>query len=156
MVLAKEHETHPAKNATEASIRMIACWPGITQDIQHFVSKCKNCQMNRPSQGKTVSTWPESYVCKRLHMNWGYAKHQGKILVVVDAGSGWIEGFPTGNRTSETVKGCLSQFFQSFGIPETIVSDTGPEIVGGDHSGGVNHWELRKWNHPSIIQELMD
>ena len=48
LVLAKTHET-PGKNATEAFVRMIASWPGITQDVQHFVSNCKNCQMNRPS-----------------------------------------------------------------------------------------------------------
>ena len=52
LILTKAHETHSGKNATEASIRMIACWPGITQDVQHFVSKCKNCQLNRPSLGK--------------------------------------------------------------------------------------------------------
>ena len=33
LVLAKTRETHPGKNATEASVRMIACWPGITQDV---------------------------------------------------------------------------------------------------------------------------
>ena len=68
LVLAKAHETHPGKNPTEASVRMIAWWPGITQDVQHFVSKCKNCQMNRPSLGKTVSTWPEA-VWEWLHMD---------------------------------------------------------------------------------------
>ena len=62
LVLAKAHETHPGKNETEASVRMIAWWPGITQDVQHFVIKCKNCQMNRPSLGKPVSTWPEANV----------------------------------------------------------------------------------------------
>ena len=72
LVLAKAHETHPGKNATEASVRMIAWWPGITQDVQHFVSKCKNCQLNRPSLGKTVSTWPEADVWERLHMEWAY------------------------------------------------------------------------------------
>ena len=35
-------------------------------------------------------------------------------------------------------------------MPKTLVSENGPEFVSG-----VNHWELRKWNHPSIIQELM-
>ena len=50
-----KHEAHPGKNATEASVNMIAWWPGFTQDVQNFVSKCKNCQMNRPSLGKTVS-----------------------------------------------------------------------------------------------------
>ena len=88
LVLAKAHETHPGKNATEASVRMIAWWPSITQDVQHFVSKCKNCQLNRPGLGKTVSTWPEADVWERLHMDWGYVRDQGNILVIVDAGSG--------------------------------------------------------------------
>ena len=132
LVLAKAHETHPGKNATEASVRMIAWWPGITQDVQHFVSKCKNCQLNMPSLGKTVSTWPEADVWERLHMDWGYVKDQGNILVIVDAGSGWIEAFPAGNRTSETVKLYLSQIFARFGIPKTLVSDNGPEFVSGD------------------------
>ena len=51
LVLANALAPHPGKNATEASIRMIAWRPGTTKDVQHFVSKCKNCQMNRPSLG---------------------------------------------------------------------------------------------------------
>ena len=66
LVKAKAHETHPRKNATEASVRMIAWWPGITQDVQNFVSKCKNSQINKPRLGKTVSTWPEAEVWERL------------------------------------------------------------------------------------------
>ena len=110
---------------------MIAWWPGITQDVQPFVSKVKNCQMNRLSLGKTVSAWPESDVWERLHMDWGNIKDNGNILVILDAGSGWIEVFPAGNRTSETVKVYLSQIFARFGIPKTLVSDNGPEIDSG-------------------------
>ena len=122
----------PGKNATEASLRTIAWWPGITQDVQHFVSKCKNCQMNRSSLGKTVFTWPEADVSERLHMDWGYVKDQGNILVIVDVGSGWIEAFPAGNKTSETVKIYLSPIFARLGIPKTLVSDSGPQFVSGD------------------------
>ena len=39
LVLAKAHETHTGKNATEASVRMIA-W----RHVQHFVSKLSNEQ----------------------------------------------------------------------------------------------------------------
>ena len=53
--------------------------------------------MIRPSLGKTVSTWPEADVWERLPMEWGYVKDQGNILVIVDAGSGWIEAFSAGN-----------------------------------------------------------
>ena len=131
-VLAKVHETQPGKNATEISVKIIACWPGFTQDVQHFGSKCKNCQMSRHSLGKTVSAWPEADVWERLHLDWGCVKNQGNILVIVDAGSGWIEVFPEGNKTSETVKFYLSQIFARFGIPKTFVSNNGPEFVSAD------------------------
>ena len=78
-ILAKAHETHPEKNATEASVRMIAWWPGITQQVQRFVSKSKNVQVNRPSPGKTVSTWPEDNVWDRLHMECVYGEDQGNF-----------------------------------------------------------------------------
>ena len=79
---------------------MMAWWPGINQDVLRYVSKCEECQENRPNLGKTVSTWPEAEVWERLHMDWGYVKDQGNMLVTVDAGSGWIEAFPAGVRTS--------------------------------------------------------
>ena len=72
--------------------------------------------MNRPSLGKTVSAWPEADVWEHLHKNSGYAKDQGTILVIFDAGLGWTEAFPAGNRTSETVKVYLSQICSRFGI----------------------------------------
>ena len=71
LVTANAHETHPGKNSTEASVRMIAWCSGITQDVQYLVRKCKNCGMNRPSLGKTVSARPEADVWERLHMDWG-------------------------------------------------------------------------------------
>ena len=128
MVMAKAHETHPGKNAT--AVRMMASWTGISQDVLRYVSKCKECQENRPSLGK--STWPEAEVWERLHMDWGYDKDQGIILVIVDAGSGWIEAFPAGNRTSQTVKVHLSQIFARFGRPRVLVSDNDPEFVSSD------------------------
>ena len=72
LFLAKAHETHPGKIASVASARMIAWWPGITKNVQAFVSKCKTCQLNRPSLGKTVCAWPEGDVWERLYIDWGY------------------------------------------------------------------------------------
>ena len=60
--MVKAHETHPGKNATEIAVRMMTWWPGISHDVLRYVSKCEECQENRPSLGKTVSTWPEAEV----------------------------------------------------------------------------------------------
>ena len=118
---------------------MIAWWPGITRDVQHFVSKCKNCQINRPSLGKTVSTWPEADVWEQLHMDWVYVKDP------------WIEAFHAGKTTSETVKMYLSQIFgipARFGIPITSVSDNGPETVSGDLKQWCESLGIRKMETP--------
>ena len=125
MVIAKAQETHPGKNATELAVRMMAWWPGISQDVLRYVSKCNECQENRPSLWKTVSSWTNAEVWERLRMDWGYVKDQGNILVIVDAGSGWIEAFPARNRTSQTVKVHLSQIFARFWITRVLVLDNG-------------------------------
>ena len=78
-------------------------------------------------------------------MDWGYVKYQGNILVIVDAGSGWIEAFPAGNRTSQTVKVHLSQIFARFGIPRIFVSDNGPEFLSSD---------LKQWCESLGIKKL--
>ena len=81
-------------------------------------------------------------------MDWGYIKDQGHILTIVDAGSGWIEAFPAGNRTSETVKVYLSQIFAKFRIPKTLASDNGPEFVSGDLKQWCESLGLRKSKSP--------
>ena len=77
-------------------------------------------------------------------MDWGYVKDPGNILVIVDAGSGWIEAFPAGNRTSETVEKYVSQIFARFGIPKTLLSDNGPEFVIGDLKQWCDTLEINK------------
>ena len=128
MFLAKTHETHLGKNSTEASV---IWWPGITQDVQHFISKCINCQMNKTSLRKIVSTWPEAVALKWQRIDWGYVKDQVNITVIVDAVSVWKEAFPAEIGTSETIKTSFSQIFARFGIPRTLVSDNDPDSVSG-------------------------
>ena len=65
-------------------------------------------------------------------MDWRYVKDHGYILVIVDEESSWIEVFPGGNRTSQTVKMYLSQIFARIEIPKMLVSDSRPKIVSGD------------------------
>ena len=150
--MAKARETHPGKNATEKAVRMMAWWPGISQDVLRYVGKCSECQENRPSLGKILSTWPEAEVWERLRMDWGYVKDQSNILVIVDAGSSWIEAFPSGIRTSQTVKVHLSQSFARFGIPRMLVSDNGPEFVSSDLKQWCESLGIKKMESPFYHQ----
>ena len=108
----------------------------------------RNAKKTGLALGKAVSTWPEAEVWERLSMDWGYVKDQGNILVIVDARSGWIEAFPAGNRTSQTVKVHLSQIFARFGIPRILVSDNGPEFVISDLKQWCESMGIKKMESP--------
>ena len=77
-------------------------------------------------------------------MDWVYVNDQGNISVILDAGSGWLEAFPAGRRTSQTVKVHLSQIFASFGIPRIFVSDNRPEFVSSDLKQGCESLGIKK------------
>ena len=44
LLLAIAHGTHLRKNAIDSSVRTVAWWPGITQNVQHFVRELSNEQ----------------------------------------------------------------------------------------------------------------
>jgi hypothetical protein len=61
-------------------------------------------------------------------MDWAYVQGRGNILIIVDAGSGWVEAFPCNERTAGEVIKCLRNCFCRFGAPMTVVSDNAKEF----------------------------
>ena len=100
--------------------------------LYSICSKWKKFRMNRPCLRKTVSSRPEVNVWERLQMDCDYVRDQSNDLYFVDAGSSWTEALPARNSTTETVKVSLCQIFARFEIPETLLSDNGPEFVSDD------------------------
>ena len=90
--------------------------------------------VNARNAKKTGLAWGEQYLLgRKLKLkDWGYAMDQGNTLVILDAGSGWIQAFLVGNGTSQTVKLHLSQIFARFEIPRILVSDNDPEFESSD------------------------
>ena len=103
----------------------------MNRDIQIMIDKYPTCQKIRPNLGKVVDTWPKAEPFDRVHMDWAYVKGVGNILIIVDAGSGWIEAF-----RSENVIKCLRTVFTRFGIPKILVSDNACEFT----STQLNEW----------------
>ena len=101
-----------------------------------WTTTCAKCNLVRPNLKDTTDTWEQAKPWQRLHMDWLYIPTQGEILVIVDAGSGWIEAFPCENRSTKLVVKCLRDVFSRFGIPETLVSDNGKEFIAA---------ELKEW-----------
>ena len=104
----------------------------MASDIEQFVKNCAECNKNRPRLIDSTDKWEVCAPWERLHMDWLYEAEHGNILIIADAGSGWLEAFPCTDRSTRNVVRCLRTIFSRFGIPYTVVSDNGKEFVSKD------------------------
>jgi len=133
-VLQNLHSAH--QGVTSMSSRALATvfWPGITAAIEKARNNCRTCHRNAPSQAKlpptepTLPKVPFEMICSDFFQLAG-----NHYLVVVDRLSGWPEvvQVKTGNGPSGAKRLCqaLRQVFATFGVPEEISSDGGPEFI---------------------------
>ena len=103
-------------------------WPGITPDITAPRSGCNHCNRNALSNPSAppIPTVPEySYQC----LCPDYFTYQGhNYLVVVDRYSNW----PIVERSHQGATGlitCLRRIFVTYGIPDELASDGGPQFI---------------------------
>lgn len=104
-------------------------WPGITPNITALRARCNHCNRMAPSQPNPPPTpatppdYPFQYVCADFFHYKGV-----NYVVVVDRYSNW----PIVERASNGAKGlitCLRRTFVTFGIPDELASDGGPEFT---------------------------
>ena len=74
-------------------------------------------------------------------------------LVIIDAHSKWIEVFKMNSTTAITTIEVLRTVFACFGIPESIVSDNGPQFTSSEFTefcglNGIRHVRVPPY-HPS-------
>ena len=123
-------------------------WPGITEDIQKTRDHCRSCNRNAPSQPRMPAEPPsvpktpfEKIVCDYC------CYHGKKYLVFADRLSGWTEvvRIHPGGQTSgaKGLCGALLSVFASFGAPEEISSDGGPEFIAEETQQLMRRWGIR-------------
>ena len=112
-------------------------WPRMRTYVDSSIRNCFTCSSQRFSSPNITHTWPkEQSPGQRIHMDWGYTKTSGEVLIVVDAFSGWLEAVPCRNRQAATIITCLRRMFSQFGIPTSLVCDNAKEFCDG---------KLREW-----------
>ena len=130
---------HSGKQRTVDRIEHSYWWPGITYEVDTFLSKCVRCQkiagrkpVPSPLQSLPICEEPNL----RVHMDlFGplmtrSATGNKYIMVITDAFSKYTELAAIPDKTAETV---CKAFFESWicrhGVPATIVSDRGKEFL---------------------------
>ncbi|KXJ07186.1 Uncharacterized protein K02A2.6, partial [Exaiptasia diaphana] len=100
-------------------------------DIEKTVKSCHVCQVTRADPaGAPVHPWCyPTGPWQRLHIDFKGPVQGQMFLVVVDAYSKYPEVVKMSSTTSTATVKVLREIFSRHGLPETIVSDNGPQLT---------------------------
>ena len=154
-MLKELHGGHPGASRMKALARMFVWWLGMDTDIDRIVQTCDECQQAKPMPPQAPLhpwQWP-TRPWARVHVDFAGPIEGKMFLLLVDAHSKWIEAHLMSSTTSKATIEKLRSIFAQFGIPETLVSDNGPQFASEDfrsfcHSNGI-HQVLVAPYHPS-------
>ena len=154
-VLKSLHQGHPGVTRMKAIARSYLWWPGLDQDLEKLARTCISCQAVKQAPATAPLhpwVWP-SRPWQRIHIDFA-GPFLGKMyFLVIDAHSKWGEVFQmTQTTTTKTVE-LLPQLFASYGLPEQVVSDNGPQFVSEEfrqfmQGNGIRHIRCAPY-HPA-------
>ena len=136
------HAAHQGTSAMTARAETSIFWPGITADIHQLRSSCNTCNRMAPSQAAlpptppTPSEYPFQCICADYFHYKGHA-----YLVVVDRYTNW----PILARARGGSKGLvaiLRHTFATYGIPDELTSDGGPEFTAHETTQLLRDWRV--------------
>ncbi len=145
-VLNELHDTHPGITRMRMLARSYVWWPSIDDCIAKLVSNCSLCQSMRNDPAKSyVHPWVyPTHAWSRVHIDFAGPISGSMYFVVVDAYSKYPEVVKMNNISSTCTITALRQIFSRFGIPDTLVSDNGPQFVSQEFhkfctENGIHH-----------------
>ena len=142
-VLEELHTTHLGIAKTKALARSHVWWPKLDSAIESLVHSCTHCQANQATpQAAPLHPWLwPSRPWQRIHVDFAGPFQGRTFLVVVDAHSKCPEVITMSSTTASATIRELRHLFASFGLPEQLVSDNGPQFVSEEFQSflKVNH-----------------
>ena len=154
-VLKELHDGHPGMVRMKNLARSYVWWPGLDSNIEELVKSCPQCQETKSAPPKAPLhpwVWP-SKPWERIHVDFAGPFLGKMFFIVVDAHSKWPEVISMSTTTSLATVAELTRLFASYGIPQQLVSDNGPQFTSGEfkeflRTNGVRHIQIAPY-HPS-------
>ncbi|XP_037501036.1 uncharacterized protein K02A2.6-like [Rhipicephalus sanguineus] len=125
----------PSVEKTKMVVRSHVWWAGLDQDITHMVQSCQVCQEHQwASHHVEITPWPfPQRPWSRLHIDFGGPFKGHYFLVVVDTFSKWVEVLPVTTPSVGATMAAQRQVFAAQGLPDIIVSDSGPAFTSAQY-----------------------
>ena len=115
-------------------------WPNITVDIQRVRDECSHCHRiaksnpMQPPSDIVVPEYPFQHICCDY-----FSFNNHEYVVIVDRYSNWPMVFRSENGAVGLVKR-LREVFVTFGVPEELTSDGGPQFTAGKTQEFLKSW----------------
>ncbi|XP_025763981.1 uncharacterized protein LOC109202383 isoform X2 [Oreochromis niloticus] len=127
---------HCGQTKTREAISKRFYWPGMSVDINNWVSQCALCQASAATIKKPAEYIPikvsqpfelvgMDLIGKLTETNNG---HQ-YICVFIDYFTKWPQAYPLKSKSAGEVTNCLIKFVHQFEAPKRILTDQGKEFV---------------------------
>lgn len=142
-LLEKLHGGHQGITKCRGLARQSIWWPGLSKQLEELIRNCKEClkaqrQRPQPLNPTPLPQLPWQKVGSDL-FEW----RQSTYLLLVDYYSRYIEIARLTRTTTAEVVTHLKSIFARHGIPETLVSDNGPQYASREFSEFVQEYEFR-------------
>lgn len=127
--LEKIHRGHQGIQKCRLQAKNSVWWPGISKDINNFVSSCPECKKHAilPRE-PLISTPLPNYPWKRVACDL-FELAKTTYILVVDYFSRYVEVQSLNSTTSTSVISVLKAIFSCHGIPVTLLTDNGPQFI---------------------------
>lgn len=145
-VLNLLHSAHQGTSGMHLRAEGLVFWPGITADIHNMRAQCELCCRNAPSQphlppseNPDIPSTPfESIFADFFDVS------DKRFLVAGDRLSGWVEVYLSQIKSKVSASSALishlRSLFATFGVPDTLSTDGGPEFVSGMTQEFLKRW----------------
>ena len=147
-ILDHLHGAHQGVRAMTSRAQASVFWPGISSDIAKRRQICRTCDEIAPSQPQTDAVPPEIPTYPFQMVASDYFDLGGvHYLVTVDRFTNWVDVRRAKPDTEESgSKGLITacrEVFMSFGVPEEVANDGGPEYKSNDFKQFLKRWGVR-------------
>ena len=144
-ILNNLHAAHQGQTSMSARANQTVYWPGMNSSIRLHRQTCPSCneiapsQPNEPTIQSPPPEWPFQQICADYFEQEGHS-----YLAAVDRFSCWIElfHFPSSSRSDSLITH-LRQLFISYGVPEEISTDGGPQFSSNLFTTFLKNWGVR-------------
>ena len=125
--MEKIHEGHQGIERCRLRARYAVWWPGMSRELEDFIRACPRCiRETTPPHEPLLSTQLPKYPWQRVASDF-FTLNGADYLLVVDYFSRYPEIVKMRSTTSKATIEALKSIFARHGIPETLISDNGPQ-----------------------------